>query len=95
MNKNPLDNFDQLYESISSDIAKTTIGMGRMFEGVRTALGAYDSYPPFNFEQIDDTHYRVTFALAGFTKDDLSITVKDNWLTIEGNKVGYKKDEED
>lgn len=94
MNRNPLHDFDQFYQSIAGDLAKTTIGMGRMFDGVRTALGAYDSYPPFNFEQLDDTHYRVTFALAGFSKDDLDVSIKDNWLTIEGDKKSEPVDDD-
>ena len=92
MNKNPLDAFDQFINSISGDLVKTTIGMNNVFDGVRTALGTYDSYPPFNFEEIDSTHYRATFALAGFAKEDLSVTVKENWLLIEGDKSETKED---
>ena len=94
MNRNPLPSFDQLVETISGDLAKTTIGMNSVFDGLRTALGTYDSYPPFNFEQLDDTHFRVTFALAGFTKNELTVSVKENWLTIEGDKVEEKEDED-
>lgn len=65
--------------------------MNNVFDGVRTALGNYDSYPPFNFEEIDSTHYRATFALAGFAKADLSVTVKENWLLIEVISLKLRK----
>lgn len=89
MNKN-LTAFDQFVNEMTGDLAKTTIGMGRMFDGLRTAIGTYDSYPPFNFEQTDDTKYRMVFALAGFTKEDIDVEVKGNFVTI----VGEKKEKE-
>lgn len=88
MNKqnNPLASFDRFINEISGDLARTTVGMNRVFDGVRTALGAYDAYPPFNFIDLGENKYNVVFALAGFTKEDLKVEVKENWLTIEGTK---------
>ena len=39
-----------------------------------------DGYPPYNIEQIpgDETMFRITLAVAGFTRSDLSITVEEN-----------------
>ena len=86
MNRNPLEAFDRLVNEFGGDLAKTTIGMNRIFDGARNALGAYDSYPPYNFEQTSETNYRITYALAGFSKEDITVTVKENWLYIEGEK---------
>jgi len=83
--KSTLDVFDKFINQFSNELSKTTIGLQPVLDGVRTALGTYDSYPPFNFEQFDEYHYRVTFALAGFDKEDITINVKDNWLAIEGS----------
>ena len=93
MNRNSIHVFDKFLSEIAGDLSKTTIGMNQVFDGVRTALGNYDAYPPFNFEQLDDEHFRVTFALAGFTKDDITVTVKENWLTIEGEQPKDDKEE--
>lgn len=41
-------------------------------------------YPPFNLEQIDDNHYRITLAVAGFAMEELDVVVADNQLTISG-----------
>jgi len=48
-----------------------------------------DGYPPFNIEQTssDDIHrFRITLAVAGFTEDDLSVTVEGNELVIRGKQ---------
>lgn len=49
-----------------------------------------DGYPPFNIEQIDADHahhLRITIAVAGFTRDDLSVTVEGNELVIRGKQA--------
>jgi len=93
MNRNPVTAFDKFVEEMTGDLAKTTIGMGKVFDGIRTAIGTYDSYPPFNFEQLGNGKYRIVFALAGFAKENIEIEVKGNWLTIAGNKDDIKEDD--
>ncbi|APE05621.1 MULTISPECIES: Hsp20 family protein [Alteromonas] len=44
------------------------------------------TYPPYNIELLSDDKYRVTMAIAGFSKDDVTIQVEENTLTITGNK---------
>ncbi len=53
----------------------------------RTAKSGNDGYPPYNIEQIGDTRYRITLALAGFEEADLSITVEDRQLVIKGRQT--------
>ena len=53
----------------------------------RTAKSGNDGYPPYNIEQIGDTRYRITLALAGFDEADLSITVEDRQLVIKGRQT--------
>lgn len=53
----------------------------------RTAKTGNDGYPPYNIEQTSDASYRITLALAGFTEDDLSITVEDSTLVIRGKQA--------
>lgn len=50
----------------------------------RTAKSGSDGYPPFNIEQKGPQAYRITLAVAGFSEDDLSITVEDAQLVIRG-----------
>lgn len=56
----------------------------RMLE--RSAKSGNEGYPPFNIEQTSETSYRITLAVAGFSEDDLSITVEDRQLVIRGRQ---------
>jgi molecular chaperone IbpA len=44
------------------------------------------SYPPYNIERTGENAYRISVAVAGFTDQDLGIEVKENTLTIRGEK---------
>jgi len=46
-----------------------------------------EGYPPYNIERLDQNRLRITVALAGFTADDLAITVEDNQLMIRGKQT--------
>ncbi|SPF77630.1 Hsp20 family protein [Pseudoprimorskyibacter insulae] len=52
----------------------------------RTAKSGNEGYPPFNIEQTSDRSYRITLAVAGFSEDDLAITVEDRQLVIRGRQ---------
>lgn len=45
-----------------------------------------NSYPPYNIELLAEDKYRITMAVAGFSKDELTIEVKENLLLISGQK---------
>ncbi len=45
-----------------------------------------EGYPPYNIEQIGDTGLRITLAVAGFSMDDLSVSLEDNQLIIRGRQ---------
>ncbi len=52
----------------------------------RAAKAASDSYPPYNVEQLSDTQIRITLAVAGFSPDQLSVTIEDTQLIISGRR---------
>ncbi len=52
----------------------------------RTAKTGNDGYPPYNIEQTSDRSYRITLAVAGFSENDLAITVEDKQLVIRGRQ---------
>lgn len=53
----------------------------------RVAKGAGDGgYPPYNIEQIGDNALRITLAVAGFARDDLSVSLEDRQLVIAGRQ---------
>lgn len=50
----------------------------------RAAKSANDGYPPYNIEQLSQTAWRVSLAVAGFSAHDLGVTLEDNQLVIAG-----------
>lgn len=53
----------------------------------RVAKNAGDGYPPYNIEQVEAGGFRITLAVAGFSRDDLSVTMEDNQLVIRGRQA--------
>lgn len=50
----------------------------------RAAKSSAEGYPPYNIEQVSDHGLRITLAVAGFSMDDLSLTLEDLQLIIRG-----------
>jgi molecular chaperone IbpA len=45
------------------------------------------SYPPYDLLKLDEDTYRLSLAIAGFTKDDLKISIDNGTLVIKGEIV--------
>jgi molecular chaperone IbpA len=68
---------------------RSAIGFDRLFQMLDQATG-FDSestYPPYNIERTGDNAYRITLALAGFTPEELKIEVKEQTLSVSGEKA--------
>jgi len=52
----------------------------------RAAKASAEGYPPYNIEQTGENNIRITLAVAGFTMDDLQVSVEDNQLVIRGKQ---------
>lgn len=73
----------------------TTVGFDRLFSTINgfdelLAEGRKNTqtYPPYNIYKVDDTHYKIEIAVAGFKRDELEITYQENKLIV----IGEKKD---
>jgi len=53
----------------------------------RVAKTGHEGYPPYNIEQVGEAQLRITLAVAGFERDELSITLEDNQLVIRGKQA--------
>ena len=69
------------------------------FDEIERALDrvakASDGYPPYNIERLardecDPDRLRITLAVAGFTLDQLDVTVEESQLVIRGRQVEDK-----
>ncbi|PWR19468.1 Hsp20 family protein [Zavarzinia aquatilis] len=53
----------------------------------RVAKSATDGYPPYNIEQTGSDSLRISLAVAGFAREDLSVTVEENQLIVRGRQA--------
>ena len=62
-----------------------TIGFDSFFDTLDSITGTdVKGYPHYNIKKLDDNKWSIELALAGFSKDDIEIEVKDNVMIING-----------
>ena len=68
---------------------RSTVGFDRLFD-LLDAVPGFDAvanaYPPYNIERLSENEYRVTMAVAGFSEDELKVDVKEQTLSVRGEK---------
>ena len=67
---------------------RNTVGFDRLFELLETTGRAAqnENYPPFNIERTGENDYKITVAVAGFKKDEITVEVDQDQLVIKGQK---------
>ena len=70
---------------------RSTVGFDHLFNMLDQAADAGNGYPPYNIERTDETHYRISVAVAGFGEKDLNVEVRDGVLTITGKREDAAK----
>src|SRR6478752_4820676 len=66
---------------------RSTIGFDHLFDVLNEVQRtAEESYPPYNIERLDENRFHISVALAGFTPDEVALTVEQNVLTLESRK---------
>ncbi len=77
-----------------TNLIRTTVGFDRLVRMMDSAMqdASPESYPPYNIEKADENIYRIILAVAGFSEQDLKVTVQDNTLYVIGRA---KKDNKD
>jgi molecular chaperone IbpA len=71
-----------------SPLYRSTIGFDRlasMLEGV-AGLEGDSGFPPYNIERTAESKYRISMAVAGFARSDITVEVKETTLTVRGAK---------
>ena len=68
---------------------RSTVGFDRLFDLLEnSSLGqGSENYPPFDLIKVDENHYRVILAVAGFGRDEIDITAQQNQLIVSGKKA--------
>ena len=67
---------------------RSTVGFDRLFDLLESSTFGQGSenYPPFDLIRIDDNHYRINLAVAGFSSDEIDIVAQQNQLIVSGRK---------
>jgi len=72
-----------------SPLYRSTVGFDRLFslmDQMSNVDNGSGGYPPYNIERTGENAYRITMAVAGFGEDDVTIEVKENTLSVHGEK---------
>jgi molecular chaperone IbpA len=73
-----------------SPLFRSAIGFDRLPSLLDTAMrtaGPTDSYPPYNIEKTGEDAYRISIAVAGFSREDLEIEVRGGVLLVRGKNA--------
>ncbi|GAA0540414.1 HSP20 family molecular chaperone IbpA [Rhizomicrobium palustre] len=62
------------------------LGFERLEQLLERTAKSGDGYPPYNIEQAGEDKLRITLAVAGFSREDLQVTVEDRQLLIRGKQ---------
>jgi len=86
------------YNFDTSNFDRFFIGADRLAKNLKAnadwlANNVSQTYPPFNLKKVDENKYVIEMAVAGFTKQDIELTLDDNKLLIKGNIHSDSKDE--
>lgn len=79
-----------------SPLYRSSIGFDRFASLLDHALRSdqnNNGYPPYNIEVLDENRYAITLAVAGFSRDELSIEVEQGVLTVKGSKDNDSKEQ--
>lgn len=68
------------------DPFKTFAALGQEFDKMFKATAVTSNYPPHNLIKEDDENFVLEFAVAGFKKENISISVENGVLTVAGEK---------
>jgi len=68
------------------------LGFDEIERALDRVVKTADGYPPYNIERISSDgskpeRLRITLAVAGFSEDQLEVTVEDNELAIRGRQI--------
>jgi molecular chaperone IbpA len=76
-----------------SPLFRSTVGFDRLFDLIDSYAEQSQGYPPYNIERSDETHYRITLAVAGFAEKDLDVEVREGVLSVTGKRDEAEKPE--
>lgn len=78
---------------INSLFPPAFVGFDRILDDInRFARSSNDTYPPYNIVKTDEDHFSIEMAVAGFSRDELNIELKEQNLIISGDKNDVERE---
>ncbi len=84
--RNSIQHIDSNILSFVKELDKFTIGFTPTLLALNDMIDRTPSYPPYNLEQVSDTNYILTLAVAGFVENDINVEQIGRQLVIIGNR---------
>jgi molecular chaperone IbpA len=87
--------------SIFNQLRPVTVGFDNMFDHFESMFDGdvfsvpTVNFPPYNIVKTGDFTYDVELALAGYSKDDITVDYADNLLTVKSIKKSDESKDED
>ena len=75
--------------NLANQLHRHSIGFDQMFDQLNRTFAnskADGNYPPHNVVKLDDNHYAIELAVAGFNEDEIDVELKENVLTVKGEQ---------
>ena len=83
--------------SVWNSLRPFSVGFDSIFDEFDRMLESTEryssNYPPYNIKRVNDTDYRIEVALAGYSKDDIEVELKDSALTVRNKSKEKTVDE--
>lgn len=77
-----------------SPLYRSFIGSDRLASLVESArlADSQSTFPPYNIELLGEDKYQISMAVAGFSRDEITLESRENTLTVTGEKPSDDKD---
>jgi molecular chaperone IbpA len=79
------------------NFVRNSVGFDRLFEDLNRTFAnsrGGDNYPPYNISKLDEAHWVIEVAVAGFAENEIDVELKESTLTIRGTRESNDKDVE-
>ena len=76
--------------SVWNSLRPFSVGFDSIFDEFDRVLESKErhnsNYPPYNIHKINENEYKIEVALAGYSKDDIELELKDSTLTVRNKQ---------
>ena len=83
--------------SLWNSLRPFSVGFDSIFDEFDRMLESTEryssNYPPYNIKRVNENNYNIEVALAGYSKDDIEVELKDSALTVRNKSKEQTIDE--